>query len=309
MFELAQLRAFVVVATELNFGRAARRLNITQPPLSRQIQALERELDVKLFTRTTRQVALTPGGHAFLAEAQAILRRSEAAAVVARRAAQETTGALSVGFVGATTYGFLPRLAALARAEQPGLALSLIEMDSAAQVQAIELGRLDVGLVRPVPEIARLRSALVERERLALAMPASHPLAGRRRPDPQLLDGAPMILYSAEARHLHSVIEPALASRSVRPVAVQRLMHAQAILSLVSAGLGLALVPESAKNACFDEVTFRPIDLGEARAELHVVWSEDNPNPALAGFRELAERVGRREERDASVPLPLAGRG
>ncbi len=295
MFELAQLRAFVVVATELNFGRAARRLNITQPPLSRQIQALERELDVKLLTRTTRSVALTPGGHAFLAEAQAILRRSEAATVAARRAAQATTGALSVGFVGATTYGFLPRLAALAAAEQPGLQLTLHEMDSAAQVEAVELGRLDVGFVRPVSEIARVRSALAEAEPLALALPASHPLASRRRPEPSQLSGAPMILYSPEARHLHSVIEPALAARSIRPLVVQRLMHAQAILSLVGAGLGLAIVPASARNACFDNVTFRPIDLGPARAELHAIWSEDNPNPALAGFRELAARVGAAE--------------
>lgn len=295
MFELSQLRAFVVVATELNFGRAARRLNITQPPLSRQIQALERELDVRLLTRTTRSVALTPGGHAFLAEAQAILRRSEAAAMAARRAASATVGQLSVGFVGATTYAFLPRLVALAAAEQPQCALTLHEMDSAAQVEALELGRIDIGLTRPVPEIARMRSALVEQERLALAIPAAHPLAGRRRPEPAQLNGAPMILYSPEARHLHSVIEAALAARSVRPVVAQRLTHAQAILSLVSAGLGLALVPDSARNACFDEVTFRPIDLGAARAELHAVWSEDNPNPALAAFRQLLSGIGQRE--------------
>lgn len=291
MFELGHLRAFVAVATELNFGRAAKRLNITQPPLSRQIQALERELDVKLLDRTTRSVTLTPGGHAFLAEAQAVLRRSEAAVETARRAAQRTSGALTVSFVGATTYAFLPRLAALARAELPGCALTLKEMDSADQVAAIELGDVDFGLMRPVPEIRRISSSLIERERLALALPSGHPLAGRRRPELRQLHGAPMILYAAEARHLHGLIEPALEAHGIRPVVVQRLTHAQAILSLVGAGLGLAIVPTSARKACFDEVAFRPVDLGEARAELHAGWSEDNANPALPAFRDLVART------------------
>jgi DNA-binding transcriptional LysR family regulator len=291
MFELGQLRAFVAVATELNFGRAARRLHITQPPLSRQIQALERTLDVTLFVRTTRSVALTPAGHAFLGEARALLRQAEGAVQAARRAAGGAEGTLTVGFIGATCYGFLPRMAARARAELPGLALTLREMESADQFEALALGRIDVGLVRPVAGLERLSSRLVMRERLALAMPADHPLAARRRPDLRQVDGLAFIGYAPEAKHLHDVVAGALAANRVAPRVVQRVTHAQAILALVSAGLGVALVPSEARNACFDNVTFRPVELGEARAELHAAWSGDARNPALPAFRDLLATV------------------
>ena len=289
MFELAQARAFLLVAGELNFGRAARRLNLTQSALSRQIQALERALDVKLLDRTTRSVALTPAGLAFMAEAQALLRQREAAVATARRAAGRAAGALTVGFVGATSYGYLPRLVARARAGLPDVCVAYREMDSAEQVTAIELGQVDVGLVRPIAEIRRLSSRCVMREPLALAVPSSHPLAARRRPTLALLAGAPFIGYAPEARHLHDLVERALSDAGVEPLRVQAMAHAQAILALVGAGLGLAIVPSETRNACFDNVVFRPLDLGPARAELHAVWSDDNRNPALRAFGDILD--------------------
>lgn len=289
MFELAQARAFLVVAGELNFGRAARRLNLTQSALSRQIQALERALDVKLFERTTRSVALTPGGQALMAEAQELLRRSEQAVSTTRRAAGRSAGALTVGFIGATCYGYLPRLVARARRQLPDVSLTWRELDSAEQVVELELGRIDLGLIRPIPEARRLASRCVMREKLALAIPADHPLAARRRPPLALLAGAPFIAYAPEARHLHELVERTLADAAVEPLRLQAMKHAQAILALVSTGLGLAIVPSEARNASFDNVVFRPLDLGDVRAELHAIWSKDNRNPAAAAFAALLD--------------------
>lgn len=289
MFELAQARAFLVVAGELNFGRAARRLNLTQSALSRQVQALECTLDVRLLDRTTRSVSLTPAGQAFMSEAQALLRQSEAAVAATRRAARRAAGAITVGFVGATSYGYLPRLVARAQAGLPEVAVVYREMDSAEQVAAVELGRIDVGLVRPIPETRRLTSRCVMREPLALAVPSAHPLAARRRPTLALLSGAPFIGYAPEARHLHDLVERAFAEAGVEPLRLQSMTHAQAILALVGAGLGLAIVPSETRNACFDNVVFRPLDLGPARAELHAVWRDDNRNPALGAFADILD--------------------
>lgn len=292
MFELAQARAFLVVASELNFGRAARRLNLTQPALSRQIQALERALDVTLLERTTRRVALTTGGQAFMAEAQALLRASEAAVSTTRRAAGRSAGALTIGFIGATCYGYLPRLVTRARRELPEIAVTWRELDSAEQVAEVELGRIDLGLIRPISEMRRLASRCVFRETLALAVPADHPLAARRRPTLSLLAGAPFIGYAVEARHLHELVERALTEADVKPLRLQSMKHAQAILALVSTGLGLAIVPSEARNASFDNVVFRPLDLGDARAELHAISSPDNRNQTAAAFAALLDDEG-----------------
>lgn len=289
MFELTQARAFLVVAAELNFGRAARRLNVTQSALSRQIQSLERALDVRLFERTTRSVALTAGGQAFMVEAQALLRRGEAAVSTTRRAAGRSAGALTVGFIGAACYGYLPRLVSRARRELPNVQVTWRELDSADQIVEVELGRIDLGLARPIAEARRLSSRCVMREPLALAIPADHPLAARRRPPLGLLAGAPFIAYAPEARHLHDLVERALADAGVEPERLQTMTHAQAILALVSTGLGLAIVPSEARNACFDNVVFRPLDLGPRRAELHAIWSDDNRNPAAAAFSALLD--------------------
>lgn len=224
-----------------------------------------------------------------MVEAQELLRRSEAAISATRRAAGRSAGALTVGFIGATCYGYLPRLVARARQNLPDVALTWRELDSAEQIVELELGRIDLGLIRPVPEARRVPSRCVMRERLALAIPADNPLAARRRPPLALLAGAPFIAYAPEARHLHDLVEGALAEAGVEPMRLQSMKHAQAILALVSTGLGLAIVPSEARNAAFDNIVFRPLDLGETRAELHAIWREDTRNPATVAFAALLD--------------------
>jgi DNA-binding transcriptional LysR family regulator len=292
MFELGQLRSFVAVATELHFGRAAKRLNMTQPPLSRQIQLLEQDLDVQLFIRTSRSVQLTPAGRAFLVEARSLLQQSEAAKQAARRAARTNSGSVTVGFIGATTYGFLPRLVTKARTELPNIDLTFREMTTAEQIDALAFGRIDLGLARPIADQREIVSACVMREHLALALPLDHPLAVRRRPELAQIDGEPFIMYSSEGRYMNELLTGAFRSAGIQPLYVQQMSHAQAILSLVSTGMGMAIVPEETRNACFDNVVFRPIQLGPGvAAELHAVWLPNNRNPALSALRDLIERL------------------
>jgi DNA-binding transcriptional LysR family regulator len=291
MIEFAQMRIFVAVADELHFGRAAKRLNMTQPPLSRQVQMLEQDLNVKLLDRTTRSVQLTGAGRAFLAEARALLQQRENAIKVARQAASLVGGALTVGFVGSATYGYLPWLAAHVREELPNVEMTFEELTSRRQLEALRSGQIDLGLVRPLSVVEPVRSVCVFRDNLALALPLAHPLAVRRRPELAQLEGQPFIMYSAAGPYMRGILTAAFEANGVRPHVIQSMGQAQAILSLVSAGLGLAIVPDETRNACFDNVVFRPIKLGPSTfVELHAIWRSDNRNPALPRLQELAFR-------------------
>src|SRR5690606_10746921 len=148
MLELTQLRCFTTVATELNFRRAAERLNMTQPPLSRQIQLLEHHLGVALFTRSTRSVALTAAGRAFFIEAQNLLERAQQAAAAAKRFAEGDIGSVTISFVGSAVYEFLPKVIAEARLRQPHVKICLEEMNTYQQHEAMRARRIDLGIVR-----------------------------------------------------------------------------------------------------------------------------------------------------------------
>lgn len=288
MLDLGQVRSFVAVATELNFSRAARRLNMTQPPLSRQIKLLEQALDVTLFERTSRNVVLTPAGLAFLGEAQTLLKLSDAAVTTARRAARGSAGSVKIGFVGASTYSFLPGFISQIRASAPQIDLELVQMETAEQLQAINAGYIDLGLSRPLAGNHHLESLCVARERMMLAIPRAHPLAAKRRPALDALNGEPFIMFSPPARYLHDKLTKLVKESGITPRIVQSMTHSQAILSLVSAGIGLALVPAGTQNACFDDVVFRSLDMEEeCIAELHAIWSPDNRNRLLPEIRNI----------------------
>ncbi|QGY00856.1 LysR family transcriptional regulator [Methylobacterium mesophilicum SR1.6/6] len=290
MFELAQLRCFVEVARELHFGRAAQRLNMTQPPLSRQIQMLERELKASLFERTSRSVVLTPAGRVFLVEAKAILERSEEAAKIVRDAAKTARGQLKIGIVAATTYSLLPGIVVRAREVLPHVDLAFEELTSIEQPEALSFSRIDVGIARPITCPDGINSRCIMRGGFSLALPLDHPLARRRRPTLEQLHGERFIMYSEGGRYMRDLLLAAFKMSSVRPLYVQHMAQAQAILSLVSTGLGIGVVPEETRNACFDNVVFRPIKLGPSiAAEFHALWRPANRNPALSPFLDLIE--------------------
>ena len=182
MFEFSQLRCFLAVAEDLHFGRAAQRMNMTQPPLSRQIQLLEHELGVTLFERTSRAVKLTPAGRTFLPEAKQMLRLAEGAIVSAKRVARGEVGPVTLGFTPGSSYAFVPRLVAAAMEEMPDVDLVLREMDSAHQMEALAAGRLDAGAVRLPVDRRGMELACVMREQMLLAVPEGHALAEGKAP-------------------------------------------------------------------------------------------------------------------------------
>lgn len=281
MFELIQLRCFLAVAEELHFGRAAGRLNMTQPPLSRHIQVLERILKVELFHRSSRLVKLTAAGAAFLPEATRIIEMADGAAATARAAAEGKQGMVALGFTAASGYSFLPRLMAQTGEAMPEVRFLLKEMVTGEQVENLLTGRLDLGLLRPPVRRAELESLLVQRERFVVCSHASVSESERPRRLASF-DGLPLIMYAPDkARYFHDLLTGLVAGAHAEPRLVQHLAQIHSMLMLVSAGHGFALVPESAMRLHPEDVVFSQLEDGEPIVELHAAWRTENDNPAL----------------------------
>lgn len=289
MFELSHLRCFTVLAEELHFHRAAQRLNMTQPPLSRQIQMLEHELGVGLFRRSSRLVELTPAGKAFYLEARRLLLIAENAKVIAQRVARGESGLVTLGFTAASSYAFLPRLVALAKEKLPEIDLVLREMVTLDQIEAMRSGRIDLGFLRPPLNRYGISGKRILREPLLLAVPRAHPLAGGGEVHLDDLDGQPFITYSpVEGRYFHDLLAGLFRSAGVAPIYVQYAIQTHSILALVNAGIGLAVVPDSARNLHPEGVVLREFPPeAKAHTELFLAWRDDNENPAAIVLRDL----------------------
>lgn len=290
MFELSQLRCFVALAEELHFGRAAARLNMTQPPLSRQLQQLEHVLRVPLVERSSRFVRLTAAGKAFLVDARGILRQSEEAMVTARRVAQGEGGVVALGFIPATSYRLLPSLVAFVAAELPHVQLVLKEMVTADQAEALAAGRIDAGILRMPIDRRGLEVVPISREPFVVAVPAGRPLAGGRTLVIKDLDRQPLVMYApTESRYHHDLVSSVFRAAGITPNPVQYAREIHTMLALVGAGIGVALVPEVAGNLGFAGVELQPITLTpKVFSELTFVWRKRTDNPAL---RVLTEEV------------------
>ncbi|MFJ6752662.1 MULTISPECIES: LysR substrate-binding domain-containing protein [unclassified Streptomyces] len=284
MFTLAQLTNFVAVAEELHFGRAAERLRMTQPPLSRQIQLLESELRVQLFDRTNRSVRLTHAGRTFLNEARRVLRQSEQAILAVRQVSSGLAGSLAVGFTAAGAYTMLDTLLDKARTATPNVEIVLRELVTRDQLEALTESSLDLGLVRPPVTSPDLDSRPVAREDIFAALPADHPLAARAGAlHISEFDGLDVLMYSPiEARYFHELLISVFRAAGIAPVFHQYLSQVHSILALVNGGRGVALVPEAATQLRYAGVTFKPVTLAApAAVELSLAWRRNNDNPAL----------------------------
>lgn len=283
MFEISHLRCFVAVADELHFGRAAARLNMTQPPLSRQIQLLEHALGAQLLDRANRRVRLTPLGRTFLPQAQRLLQFAEGAVESIQRAARGDAGTVTIGFTAASGYDFLPHVIHKLRTRLPEVSFVLKEAVTARQLEALASGRLDIALVRPPVSPTRYSSKVVLREPMILALPAEHRMAGQEVIDLADLGDEPVIGYSAgEARYFHDLVHRLFVGAGGVPNLVQQVSQIHSVLALVRTGLGVALVPEAARRLGFDGVVYRNLaPLAGNGAELVAAWLPGDEQPVV----------------------------
>ena len=292
--ELWQLRYFIAVAERLHFGRAAQALHISQPPLSRAVRALEARLGVVLFARSRRRVELTPAGERLLAEARRTLGQLERVALELRGMAAGERGHLRVGFVSLADYGVLPGLLKRYKAAHPHVGLGLREMLSAEQAAALQAGELDFGLLLPpVPHVEQLEHIVVQRERFVVALPAAHPLAaeGGRLRLSRLSGESFVMVPRAIAPGLYDIVAGLAARAGISFNVAQEAIQMQTVVSLVSSGLGAAIVPGSIANLGRKGVVYRAIADRHPRLDVWLAWARGAtlPVPARA-FLEAARR-------------------
>ena len=295
--DLRQWRYFVTVAEERHFGRAATRLSMTQPPLSQAIRALEDALGVVLFARTKRSVALTAVGAALLPDVRKLLEAADALPPLARSLARGETGSLALAFVSTADYGLLPSLLHAFGARYPRVRLQLAEATSDVQIEELVAGRIDAGLIiPPVPprHAAELSYLPVVREPLVLAMPATgspDALSGALDDVPvRLADVAalPLVIFPRRlAPGFYDIITGCYGAVGETPRIGQEAIQMQTIVSLVSAGMGVALVPQSLRNLRRTGVVYRPLADGAPVVETGLVWRTGDVSPVLAGFIDI----------------------
>jgi DNA-binding transcriptional LysR family regulator len=275
--ELRQLRQFVAVAEELHFGRAAVRLNMTQPPLTQAVRALEATLGVQLFERSKRSVSLTPAGDALLVHARRLLRAADELPRTVRAAAEGLSGQLRLAFVSSVAYGPLPQWLQSFRERHAGVALQLREATLDVQLAAFEADEVDAGFVLHAPGAAPAGFAVrtVLAEPLVLALPAGHAAASKRAPRFADIAGEPLVIFPREiAPSLFDAVLSFYRSQAFTPRIAQEAIQMQTIVNLVSAGMGVAWVPQALTQLQRPGVTYRRVTGVPLACETSLIWRE-----------------------------------
>jgi DNA-binding transcriptional LysR family regulator len=301
--DVRQLRHFAAVAETLHFGRAAEGLGMSQPPLSQSIMGLERELGAALFVRTKRSVALTPFGAQWLTHVRAVLDGMNALPKVAKRLREGTAGRLAISFVSTADYSILPALVRRYAALFPDVEIALSEATSDVQIATLLEGKGHVGLVIP-PANAGLPAALsylpLVTEPLIAAVPESWAEDRRSalsagRLSTKAVVGAPLILFPRQnAPAFHDLVTGYFAAHGAHARIVQQAIQMQTIISLVSAGMGIALVPESLRNLARSGVVYRTLGGTAPLLETGIAWRSGDITPTIGRFVAIARdmRIG-----------------
>lgn len=290
--DLRQLRYFMAVAEELHFTRAARRLGMAQPPLSQQIHTLERDLGVLLFDRRRRRaVELTAAGQALREKAREILAQVDLVPAIVRRAHAGEVGHVGIGFVGSATYGFLPTVLRAFRKRAPAVELELTDMDMPRQLQSLANRTMQVGFVRmsvaAVEKNPGLRCESVQDGLFVAALPVGHRLAGSPRSALPLAELAeePFLVYGHRTfLTMNEMLTNHCLAAGFRPREVQFVNEMQTLLSLVSAGLGVALVPRTVEYLKRPDIVLQPLSDPVPRMDLLMVWRAEETSPAAQLF-------------------------
>jgi len=294
--KLTHLRFFLNVAEERHFGRAAERIGMTQPPLSQGIRALERELGVALFTRNKRHVELTPVGRQLVGNVRSIVEGADQLPALARRMAAGEAGSLRLGFVSTADYSLLPDLVGDYRRAYPDVRIALHEMTSDLQVEAVLQGRIDAGLIIPVTTPVRPPLAYLPllREPLIAAAPEAWVESGRLASDGRRVGLAdlcrhPLVIFPrGSSPGFHDIITGYISGHGIVPAIGQEAIQMQTIVSLVSAEMGVALVPQSLERLGRSGTRYLQLAEPPPLIETGLIWRESDRSPIMAHFVELA---------------------
>ncbi|QZI70374.1 LysR family transcriptional regulator [Pseudomonas protegens] len=292
--DLKQLRYFVAVAEELHFGRAAERLCISQPALSFDIKKLEGQLDIQLLNRNNKSVSLTNAGQVLLGEARYLLLRADQARRLTQRSAEGFAGRLSVGFVNSILHRGLPRAVKAFERDHPDTEIVLMEMNSAAQAQALQRGQIDIGFVHGGTFTAGIHSEILLAEPFLCCLPQGHRLAGQAQVDLRQLAHDDFILFPREVSpHYHDLIIARCVAAGFSPRIRHETRLWQTVVAMVAHEMGVALVPQTLALLGQPGVSYCEIEGRGAPSEIMAIHRADKPSAAadsfLALFRSLLQ--------------------
>jgi DNA-binding transcriptional LysR family regulator len=291
--ELRHLRYFVVVAEELHFTRAADRLNMAQPPLSQQIHQLESELNVKLFYRTKRQVELTAAGKILLKNVYKILNDIEKACDSAQRANRGEIGEIIVGFTGSATFDILPNLIQMYRKKFPLVDLTVLQLSTTDQIHSLLSGEINIGILCAPIKNSELNFEVIRQEPFIIAMPKNHPLASDPAPiDVQELSKELFIMTPRKAGQIYyDIIINICHNAGFSPNITQEVHELHTSISLVAAGMGVALVPYSIQNFRIKGIIYRQLKNSASTLKTALAWRSDEKSPLVRSFITLAKKI------------------
>ncbi len=304
--DLRQLRYFVAIAEHGNFSRAAKSLHLTQPALSRQVKNLEETLGVDLFERAKNVVSLTSVGRVFLSEAREVLAHVEQAVQTTLRAAHGKRGKLSVGLCGPAVATLLPEMIREFRARNPGITLTIKDLEPARQPEALIKGIIDIGFTRSIPPRLDhlLGSEVFFQEPLVAAIPAGHALATEHTVQPSQLAKEPFILYHREgAPELFDAVIALCRRAKFTPQIGASPNRWQSVLTLVEAGEGVSLVPASARHLRSNGVVFRALGKRAHYIDVVLAWRKDKADPIRDRF---LKKLRQSRPKDDTQMLPLS---
>ncbi|WP_455811123.1 LysR substrate-binding domain-containing protein [Pseudomonas graminis] len=281
--ELRHLRYFIAVAEELHFGRAALRLNISQPPLSQQIQILEHEIGARLFARTNRSVQLTAAGQQFLQDARLVLQQVDQAADKAARLHRGDEGEIRIGFTSSAPFITAVSDALFSfRQRFPAVHIQMQEINTRQQLAPLGDGRLDLGVMRNTILPETLDHQLLLREPMYALVHRAHRLAGRERISLSDLAQEPFVFFDPQVgTALYGEILGLLSRYEIQPNIAQEVGEAMTIIGLVSTGLGVSILPASFRRVRLSDVVWIPLVEQDARSEVWLVWSKQREVPAV----------------------------
>lgn len=287
------LSQFIAVAEESHFGRAAARLHMAQPPLSQAIKNLEDIVGVQLLARSKHSVSLTPAGKVFLEEARELIAHGQRAIDIARRASEGLIGRITIGFMGSVSYELLPRILRDFRTQFPGIHVDLREQTSVEQIESLHASKIDLGIVRlPLANAADINVRIIEVERFIAVLPQDHPLAASRTLRLEDLAQARFMIFPAnKSPGLHAKFLMACDEAGFSPQIAHEAWQMASMVSLVAAGMGVALLPAQVRNSPHPGVVYKDLanDSEHFQLEIAAAWRPDNIS---AGVHSMLSVLG-----------------